>query len=91
MVIYMNKSTQLLAGFAGIALGALTLVGLVDHALDKATDFECHTDTVVVNYGDTLWGIASENCTGHTGHATHQIAELNNGSTIQIGEVIQLP
>ncbi len=91
MVIYMNRTTQLLAGFAGIALGALTLVGLVDHALDKATDFECHTDTVVVNYGDTLWGIASENCTGHTGHATHQIAELNNGSTIQIGEVIQLP
>ena len=91
MVIYMNKATQLLAGFAGIALGTLTLVGLVDHALDKATDFECHTDTVVVNYGDTLWGIASDNCTGHTGHATHQIAELNNGSTIQIGEVIQLP
>ena len=49
MVIYMNKSTQILAGFAGIALGVLTLVGLVDHALDKATDFECHTDTVVVN------------------------------------------
>ena len=91
MVIYMNKSTQLLAGFIGMELGALTLVGLVDHALDKATHFECHAETVVVNYGDTLWGIASENCTGHTGHATHQIAELNNGSTIQIGEVIHLP
>lgn len=91
MVIYMNKSTQLLAGFIGMALGALILVGLVDQALDRATHFECHAETVVVNYGDTLWGIASENCTGHTGHATHQIAELNNGSTIQIGEVIQLP
>ena len=74
-----------------MALGALILVGLVDQALDRATHFECHAETVVVNYGDTLWGIASENCTGHTGHATHQIAELNNGSTIQIGEVIQLP
>jgi ABC-type Fe2+-enterobactin transport system substrate-binding protein len=91
MVIYMNKSTQLLAGFIGMALGALILVGLVDQALDRATHFECHAETVVVNYGDTLWGIASENCTGHTGHATHQIAELNNGSTIQIGEVIHLP
>ena len=91
MVIYMNKSTQLLAGFIGMALGALILVGLVAQALDRATHFECHAETVVVNYGDTLWGIASENCTGHTGHATHQIAELNNGSTIQIGEVIQLP
>ncbi len=91
MVIYMNKTTQTLAGAAlGITLVGLSILGL-DHALDKATDFECHTDTVVATHGDTLWGIASENCTGHTGHATHQIAELNNGATIQIGEVIQLP
>ena len=92
MVIYMNKSTQILAGFAGIALGVLTLVGLVDHALDKATDFECHTDTVVVNYGDTLWGIVEENCTGHTGHASYETIKLNNNtSNIQIGQTIQLP
>ncbi len=66
MVIYMNKTTQTLAGAAlGITLVGLSILGL-DHALDKATDFECHTDTVVASEGDTLWSIGSENCTGHT-------------------------
>ena len=92
MVIYMNKSTQLLAGFAGIALGALTLVGLVDHALDKATDYECNGAITVVQHGDTIWDIVEENCTGHTGHASYETVKLNNNtSNIQVGQTIQLP
>lgn len=88
---YLNKAQQIVAGTIGILLGALVLTVIINHSLDDATNFECHADSVVVTHGDTLWGIASENCTGHTGHATYQIEELNNGSVIQIGEVIQLP
>ena len=92
IVIYMNKPTQILAGFAGIALGVLTLVGLVDHALDKATEFECHGEITVVQHGGTIWEIVSENCTGHTGHASYETVRLNGNTTnLQVGQTITLP
>lgn len=76
-----------------IAIGTLAFIGMfhvLSVALDKATDYECHGVTVTVNPGDTVWGIASEWCEGHTGFATSAIVDTY-GATIHPGQTITLP
>jgi len=90
-VIYMNTKQTIRAIVLGITLVAISIVGL-DYALDDATAYECHGEIAVVDYGDTIWDIVKENCSGHTGHASYETVRLNNNtSNIQVGQTIQLP
>lgn len=90
-VIYMNKLTkQLLGGVGAIAITVGMGFGFVK-SLNDNVDFKCQSGTVVVESGDTLWDIMSENCEGHTGHAVYQASELNGGSTLQVGQRLVLP
>jgi len=89
---YLNKAQQIVVGTIGILLGALVLTVIINHSLDKATAYECHGEVAVVDYGDTIWDIVKENCSGHTGHASYETVRLNNNtSNIQVGQTIQLP
>ena len=89
---YLNKAQRIVAGTIGILLGALVLTVIINHSLDKATAYECHGEVAVVDYGDTIWDIVKENCSGHTGHASYETVRLNNNtSNIQVGQTIQLP
>ena len=85
---YKNKAIAL-----GFTIGAvITGVVALDAGLDKATEYECHGEVAVVQYGDTIWDIVKENCSGHTGHASYETVRLNNNtSNIQVGQTIQLP
>ena len=89
---YLNKAQRIVVGTIGILLGALVLTVIINHSLDKATAYECHGEVAVVDYGDTIWDIVKENCSGHTGHASYETVRLNNNtSNIQVGQTIQLP
>ena len=90
-VILMNTKQTIRAIVLGITLVALSIIGL-DYALDDATAYECHAEVAVVDYGDTIWDIVKEHCSGHTGHASYETVRLNNNtSNIQVGQKIQLP
>ena len=82
---------KVIATITATALGTLTLAGLADAALDKATAYECEAITVRVHPGDTAWGIASRYCTGHTGSATSDIVDTYGTANLTIGDAITLP
>lgn len=75
----------------GFVLGVIALTGAVKVGADIGTSFECEDVTVIAEQGDTLWGIASDHCTGHIGHAVYVIGELNEVDTLQVGQEITLP
>ncbi len=80
-----------LAALTATAFGALFLAGVANAALDKATAYECEDGIVTVHPGDTLWGIATTHCDGHTGNAVYDMGKLNGVVTLQVGDKITLP
>lgn len=72
------------AFLAGVAVSAF-LVGRA-FASDPYT-YECDRSATVVAAGDTLWSLAEEHCTGHIGHAVHDIAKVY-GDQVQAGDII---
>ncbi len=92
IVTYMNKPTKTIAAISLSAIMVIVGVAMIDRGLDKATEFECHGEITVVQHGDTIWDIVSENCTGHTGHASYETVRLNGNTTnLQVGQTITLP
>lgn len=88
LTVVMKKQ---LAALIATIFGALFLAGVAHAALDKATAYECEEAVVTVYPGDTLWGIATTYCSGHIGNAVYDIGELNEVTTLQIGDKITLP
>ncbi len=79
---------------ANIGLAASVAIALVTGAIivgNQASAYECDGGSVTSQPGDTLWSIATTNCTGHTGAAVYAMGELNEVGILQIGEEIILP
>jgi len=73
-----------------MAVGALLIVTF---AVSNAahTHFTCSGETVTVQPGDTLYGIAHVHCQGNIVNAVHHIQQTTGGSLIHPGQTITLP
>ena len=79
--------------FLGVVLAAFTVFGATSAATGEAGE-PVPTRTVVVDEGDTLWGIASAVAEpGGTREMVHRIQELNAlpGSGVYVGQRIAVP
>jgi LysM repeat protein len=79
--------------FLGLVLAAFTVFGATSAATGEAGE-PVPTRTVVVDEGDTLWGIASAVAEpGGTREMVHRIQELNAlpGSGVYVGQRIAVP
>lgn len=50
-------------------------------------DYQCEPGTVIVEQGDTAWGIMSRHCEGHIGQAIH---DHNLGGRLLPGQAITI-
>lgn len=60
---------------------------------NQLNNVECDVDTVVAQYGDTLWDIGYKHCGGEKANmeeVRYQMVELN-GNVIQPGQLVVLP
>ncbi|QNN52281.1 LysM peptidoglycan-binding domain-containing protein [Nocardioides mesophilus] len=79
--------------FLGLALVALTVLGPTSAATGEAGTPE-PTRTVMVQQGDTLWGIASSVAApGEVREMVHHIEQLNalSGAGVYVGQEIAVP
>jgi CDP-diacylglycerol pyrophosphatase len=51
--------------------------------------FSCSGESVVVSYGDTMWNIIDQNCTGNKESARNYFVN-KYGPVIYVGQVIEL-
>jgi hypothetical protein len=83
----------LTALFVGVILGALTVFGATSAATGEAGQ-PVPTRTVMVDQGDTLWGIAADVAApGEVRDMVHRIEELNalSGAGVYVGQEIAVP
>ena len=81
----MRKATTIITTFIAClvtALGVLALTGDTEH--------DCPDMTVVVTYGDTLWSIAEEHCTGNLQSAVDELVDTHNTTSLQVGDIVTL-
>jgi LysM repeat protein len=79
--------------FMGVILGALTIFGATSAATGEAGE-PVPTRTVMVDQGDTLWGIAADVAApGEVRDMVHRIQELNalSGAGVYVGQEIAVP
>lgn len=75
-----------------VVLTVLLVLGLKVR-MDQLATVECDVDTVVAQYGDTLWDIGYKHCGGDKANmeeVRYQMVKLN-GDVIQPGQLIVLP
>ena len=75
-----------------VVLAALLVIGLAIRN-NQLTTVECDVDTVVAQYGDTLWDIGYKHCGGDKANmeeVRYQMVKLN-GNVIQLGQLVVLP
>jgi hypothetical protein len=63
---------------------------LIQESAQRMDSYVCNTRQHTVSYGETLWEIAQSNCSGNIESAVNDLVETY-GSTIQNGQVIDLP
>jgi hypothetical protein len=63
---------------------------LFNESAERMDSYVCNTRQHTVSYGETLWEIAQSNCSGNIESAVNDLVETY-GSTIQNGQVIDLP
>jgi hypothetical protein len=80
-----NKKTVqfLVILILGIALGLATM------SVTKEP-FSCSTSSHVVVEGDTLWGIAEDNCSGSIQKVSDDLVKVY-GLPLEVGKIIYLP
>jgi Tfp pilus assembly protein FimV len=79
--------------FLGVLLAVLTVFGATSAATGEAGE-PVPTRTVMVDEGDTLWGIASQVAApGEVREMVHRIEELNAlpGAGVYVGQRIAVP
>jgi hypothetical protein len=83
----------LTALFVGLILAVLTVFGATSAATGEAGE-PVPTRTVMVDEGDTLWGIAADVAApGEVREMVHRIEELNalSGAGVYVGQEIAVP
>jgi hypothetical protein len=63
---------------------------LIQESAERMDAYVCNTKQHTVSYGESLWEIAQSNCSGNIESAVNDLVETY-GSTIQNGQVIDLP
>lgn len=81
---YRIRTTVRATFLAGVALTAF-LVG--KSIAGDPYQYSCDGSAVIVASGDTLWSLAKQHCTGHVGHAVHDLAKVH-GDQVQVGDII---
>jgi hypothetical protein len=77
--------------FAYLAVLVTFFVGfLFRDYVHRMDSYVCNTRQHTVSYGETLWEIAQSNCSGSIQSAVDDLVKTY-GSTIQNGQVIDLP
>lgn len=74
-----------------IALGLAVATGIAVGVWSVAThdDYTCENVKVVVNDGDTLWGIATRYCDGNIQQATDDLAD-EYGTALRKWQVVEV-
>ena len=67
----------------GIAMGLITI-------LISQEKYSCNTLSHVVVEGDTLWGIAEDNCSGNIQKVSDDLVKVY-GLPLEVGKIIYLP
>ena len=75
--------------YLAVLVSAFVLLLFRDFA-QRMDSYVCNTRQHTVSYGETLWEIAQSNCSGNIESAVNDLVETY-GSTIQNGQVIDLP
>ena len=84
-----NRITWGFYAYLGVIL-TWFLVALFQDFAERMDSYVCNTKQHTVTYGESLWEIAQSNCSGNIESAVNDLVETY-GSTIQNGQVIDLP
>jgi hypothetical protein len=88
-----TKTNNRITGAFYVYLAVLVTVFVVvlfrDY-VERMDSYVCNTKQHTVTYGESLWEIAQSNCSGNIRSAVDDLVDTY-GSTIQNGQVIDLP
>lgn len=59
--------------------------------IESQEQFSCDGATVVVQSGDTVWGLIEQHCTGNKESARSHIVGILGGANLDPGQVITMP
>ena len=87
-----NRPTRWTITLMCVLMGA-GLIWAFHTGQERGSRFECDgTTEVVAEWGDTLWGIASDHCEGNRQAAVHAMWEMNGERAgLQVGQKVRLP
>jgi hypothetical protein len=75
--------------YLAVLVTAFVVILFRDYA-ERMDSYVCDVKQHTVSYGESLWEIAQSNCSGNIESAVNDLVETY-GSTIQNGQVIDLP
>jgi hypothetical protein len=75
--------------YLAVLVTAFVVILFRDYA-KRMDSYVCNTKQHTVTYGESLWEIAESNCSGNIRSAVDDLVDTY-GSTIQNGQVIDLP
>jgi hypothetical protein len=75
--------------YLAVLVSVFVVVLFRDYA-QRMDSYVCNTKQHIVTYGESLWEIAQSNCSGSIRSAVDDLVDTY-GSTIQNGQVIDLP
>ena len=84
-----NRITWAFYGYLAVLVTAFVYF-LLQESAERMDSYVCNTKQHTVSYGESLWEIAMSNCSGNIESAVNDLVETY-GSTIQNGQVIDLP
>ena len=84
-----NRITWAFYGYLAV-LVTMFVYFLFQMSAERMDSYVCNTKQHTVSYGESLWEIAQSNCSGNIESAVNDLVETY-GSTIQNGQVIDLP
>ena len=84
-----NRITWAFYGYLAV-LVTLFVYFLFQMSAERMDSYVCNAKQHTVSYGESLWEIAQSNCSGNIESAVNDLVETY-GSTIQNGQVIDLP
>jgi len=81
----MKKATTIITTFIACVVTALGVLALTGNE-----NYTCPDMTVVVTYGDTLWSIAEQHCTGNLQSAVDDLVDTHKTTSLQVGDIVTL-